>query len=90
MWKEKDTTTLLLFQVNSIKRDDNSSKVNSTDTIEGIKTCRRRFMAHQVVIQRNPSKHVGTWNIRTVLLDRQLENIKMEMIRLKNKYSGGK
>ena len=59
MWKEKDPTTLLLFQVNSMKKDKNSSDVNGTDTIRGIRYGRMRFNAHQVVIQRNPWKHVG-------------------------------
>ncbi|KAL5237936.1 hypothetical protein ACI65C_005346 [Semiaphis heraclei] len=79
MWKEKKTTTLF-FQVNSImKRDEEYSEVNGSNTIGGVRSGSMRFKAHQVVIQRNSWMQIGTWNIRTMLQGKngndKIENI---------------
>jgi len=66
-----------------MKRDEDCSEVNGTDTIRGVRSGRMGFKAHQVVIQRNPWKKIGTWNIRMMLQGGKLENIKIEMTRLK-------
>ena len=41
----------------------------------------RRSRASQVVIQRNPYKRIGMWNVRTMLQRGKLENVKREMER---------
>jgi hypothetical protein len=51
MWKEKETTTLFFQVNNSMKRDEECSEVNDSDTIGGVRSGKMMFKAHQVVIQ---------------------------------------
>lgn len=44
---------------------------------------RRPNKVPQVVTKRNPCSMIGTWNVRTLLKTGKLENLKIEMKRLK-------